>query len=85
MGVSSGGEGMMRDELVLVGQMFSFGISVVLVSTFCFAVWNGGSVLVTVDSFGEMWWECGLLVVVVPLMVWGFVGTVKGFFQGLKV
>jgi len=61
----------MRRFMMLAGFMFSVGYSILLYITFLFAFFNGGSILVLVNSFGEMWFEFFLIPVVLFFSVLG--------------
>lgn len=66
----------------LLGEVFLMAGYLMFLSTFILAVINGGRVVVDVNKYGEMLFECVLLVVGFPLVVFTWIKNLWGDYYG---
>lgn len=60
-------------RLVAVAALFeAFSLSILFINGWFVAMLNGGSVTVSIDAFGEMWFEYVLWLVLTPVLLLGF-------------
>ena len=71
----------MRRFVMLAGFMLSVGFSILLYITFLFAFFNGGSILVLVNSSGEMWFEFFFIPICLFLSILGLYSFIYDMFK----
>jgi hypothetical protein len=64
----------------MLGIVFPFGFSAILIGVWSAAYQNGGSILVTINQYGEMYLELVLFCLVVPVMLYGIWKTGKRWY-----
>jgi len=65
--------------------MVMFGFTMVTFSTWLLAFLNGDSVVVTINSMGEMWFELYMWILLIPLVVTGTWFVYDDFMKCRKV
>lgn len=57
----------------------SAGLSFLLIAMWCLAFLNGGSIIVNINSYGEMYFELGLNFVLILVIWYGYILALREF------